>query len=393
MTSMNKNSTITEKVSIEAMLKTEEYQNTEMKLPCILGVTENNKPFLFDLTKCHMLIAGTPGQGMRNVIHSILLSLLHKKSPSELKLVLIDSRMVEFAEYEPLATQYLAKMPYMEEPIISDMQDAVNAINSLRKLMDVRYEFLLKNDARNIEDYNDKYKKGLISSQPFHGIMPYYVVMIDDYGDYMMTVGKEFELPLAMLAQLARAVGIYIVIATPRPVSRVINGTIKANFPCRIATKVMSELDSKLIINKPGAERLSDTGLSYVCDGEHVKIQSVHVDEFNDVPHACRYLASKYPDCSQTQLPVDKNFEKKKTELSINKSAQIEDVIEKIKSNGYTFEYSEPLLEKAAKTVVEMQSTSISILQRKLCIGYNRASRLMDLLETIGLLNREEPHQ
>ena len=308
-------------------------------------------------------------------MHTILASLLQKKSPKELKLVLIDARMVEFSAYEPLSSRYLAKIPYMEKSSITDVGDAVNALNSLCELMHQRYELLREYGARNIEDYNEKYNKGEIPPQPSHGIMPYYVVMINEIGDFIMTAGKDFEMPLANLAQLARAVGIHIVISTKRPTHSIITGTIKANFPCRIAIKTMTEKDSRLILDFPGAELLSRDGdLLFMGGREPIHIKGVYIDEYNDIPALCTKLTQQYPECPPTLLPVIESDDSRTK-------------MEKGDIGKFVFQYADPLFENVAITIVEFQSASTSLIQRKFRIGYNRAGRLMDMAESAGIVS------
>ena len=374
---MNEKHKNLENVSIEQMLKIVEYQKTEMKLPCVIGVTDDNKPFLFDLTKMpHVIIAGAPWKGLDNMKNAILMSLLQKKSPEELKLVLIDVRMVDFMAYEMLSSRYLARLPYREDSIISNIQDAINALNSLCELMQERYDLLYKYDARNIEDYNRKYKKGEIPPQTSHGIMPYYVVMINELGDFMMTAGKDFEFPLIRLAQLSRTVGMHIVVSTIRPIIDVINGSIKANFPCRMAFRTRSVSESKIIIDRGGAEYLSDNGdVLFVCYGsEPIHLVVANVDESNDIPALCTKITQQYVNCPQTLLPDLKNNEtetKKETKCI----------------GEYVFQYADPLFEEVVKTIVENQFASTSFIQRKYGIGYNRADHLMDMAESAGIVS------
>lgn len=373
---MNKRQNEIGNVGVGTLLASKEYQETNMKLPCALGMTEDGKPFLFDLAKApHVIIGGMPNEWISNTMHTILASLLQKKSPEGLKLVLIDARMVEFSAYEPLSSHYLAKLPYMEESLLTDIGEAVNALNSLCELMHQRYELLMEYGARNIEDYNEKYNKGKIPPQSSHGIMPYYVVMINEIGDFIMTAGKDFEMPLAKLAQLSRAVGIHIVISTHRLTSDIITGTIKANFPCRIALKTTTEKESRIILGTPGAELFSRDGdLLFMGGSGLVNIQGAYIDEYNDIPALCTKLTQHYPECPPTILPVIESDDSR-TKMEIGSIGK------------FVFQYADPLFENVAITIVEFQSASTSLIQRKFCIGYNRAGRLMDMAESAGIVS------
>ena len=286
LNSMNQENKKTKNVAVGALLASRGFQETKMTLPCALGVTDEGKSFLFDLTKMpHVLIGESTGIGKSNTMHAIMASLLQKKSPEELKLVLIDPKRVEFTDYETLSPHYLARLPYLEESIITDVDDAVNALNSLNELMHERYMLLQQYDVMNIKDYNNKYKSGEIPPQDTHGIMPYYVVVIDEVGAFMLTAGREFELPLVSLAQLSRAVGIHIIISSHRPLPSVFPGSIKANFPCRIAFRTATEKDSRIIMDNPGAEQLPGIGtLLFACGGTPILIHGAYVDVDNYLP-------------------------------------------------------------------------------------------------------------
>lgn len=371
----------TERLDINTLLATDEYQKSTMMLPCALGVTEKNEPVLFDLAKMpHVLIGGATGKGKSNTMHAILASLLQKKSPEELKLVLIDPKKVEFTGYESLSSNYLARLPYHEanESIVTNVEDAVNALHSLNELMTDRYALLREYECRNIEDYNEKLKNGELQPKPSSGSMPYYVVMIDEYSDFMMTAGADFERPLTCLAQLSRAVGIHIIIATQRVAFNVITGAIKANFPCRIAVKTMTEKDSKIIMDWPGAEQLSGNGdLLITCGDEPVYVRGAFVDFFNDIPALCIKLALQHPNYMPTLLPIcERETERTETDL---------------KGIGeFVFQYADPLFEEVVTTIVENQLASTSFIQRKFNIGYNRAGRLLDIAESVGIVSAPE---
>ena len=363
-------------VHIETLLASKRFQETKMTLPCALGVTDEGDAFLFNLTKApHVIIGGMPNEWIGYTMHAIIMSLLQKNNPEELKLVLIDARGVEFTAYETLNSHYLARMPYLDLSNITNVGDAVDALNALCGLMQERYDLLRRYDARNIANYNDKYNKGEIPLQPAHGIMPYYVVMINELGDFMMTAGKEFELPLAMLAQLSRAVGIHIIVSSHRPLPRVFTGAIKANFPCRIAYKTMTEKDSRIITDFPGAEQLQGkSDLLFVWGGEPIHIHGAYVDEERDIPSLCTKLTQLYEQCPQAILPALNHKENglEKNRMSIGE---------------YIFQYADPLFEEVAKLIVENQSASTSLIQRRFCLGYNRVSRLLDMTESAGIVS------
>lgn len=363
-------------VGIDALLASKKYKETKMTLPCALGVTDDGDAFLLDLAKApHVMIGGMPNEWIGCIMHAIIMSLLQKKDPEELKLVLMDARCVEFAAYETLNSHYLARMPYHEQSIITDVEDAVNALNSLCELMQQRYNLLRQYSARNIADYNDKYNKGEIPPQASHGIMPYYVVMINELGDFMMTVGKKFELPLVKLAQLSRVVGIHVVVSSPLPLTKVFTSAIKATFPCRIGLKTRSLKDSRVILDIPGAEQLSGNDeLLIVGGGAPIHIQGAYVDEERDIPSLCTKLTQLYEQCPQAILPALKHKENgsEKNRMSIGE---------------YIFQYADPLFEEVAKLIVESQSASTSLIQRRFCLGYNRVSRLLDMAESAGIVS------
>ena len=368
---MNQEIPSQERAGLDALLNTKDFLESSMRLPCVIGQTEDCSPCMFDLSKMpHVIIAGKPNESISHTIHAIMASLLHKNSPEELKFVLIDARLVEFTAYKPLSSYYLARLPYLEGPIISDVSDGVNALESLNELMHNRYNLLRDTNCRNIEDYNSKIRSGLLTTD--QGILPYYVVVINELGDYMMTAGKEFEQPLVSLAQLSRAVGIHVIVSIYRPIPEVLTGSIKANFPCRIAFKTTTERDSRIILDNIGAEQLSGAEMLFVCGGTPVKVLGVNVDEERDVPILCGKLISQNPPCPQAILPVINNQTKEKEKIEVGK---------------FVFQYADPLFKDAAKIVVEHQSASTSLIQRSLGIGYNRASRMLDMLESAEIVS------
>ena len=368
---MNHEITSPQRVRLDVLLNSKDFQDSSMKLPCVIGVVEDDSPCIFDLSKApHVIISGKPNEGICNTVHAIMNSLLMKKCPEELKFVLIDARFVEFTAYKTLSSLYLARMPYLEDPIISDASDGVNALTSLNELMHIRYNILRDTNCRNVEDYNSKIRSGKLTTD--QGPLPYYVVVINELGDFMMTVGKEFEHLLTSLAQLSRAVGIHVIVTTHRPMPEVLTGSIKANFPCRIAFKTLSERDSRIIIDNRGAEELSCEEMLFVCGGTPVKAFGVNVDEGRDIPILCGKLISQYPTSTQAVLPIVNNQVKEKVPIEIGK---------------FVFQYADPLFKDAAKIIVENQSASTSLIQRSLGIGYNRASRMLEMLESAEIVS------
>ena len=268
-------------VSMESILNSKKFQESQMELPCAVGKTITNEVFMFDLAKApHLLVAGATGQGKSVGLNAIVTSLLYKKHPAELKIVLVDPKKVEFSIYNPLINHFLAKVPDEDaDPIITDVTKVVRTLNSLCKLMDTRYDLLKEVGTRNIKEYNKKFIDRKIPPRGGHGYMPYIVVIIDEFGDLIMTAGKEIELPIARIAQLARAVGIHMVIATQRPTTTIITGNIKANFPARIAFKVSAGIDSKTILDRTGAQQLIGKGdMLYLGGAEPIRVQCAFVD-------------------------------------------------------------------------------------------------------------------
>ena len=361
-------------VSMESILNSKKFQESKMELPCALGKTITNEVFMFDLAKApHLLVAGATGQGKSVGLNAILTSLLYKKHPAELKIVLVDPKKVEFSFYEPIVNHFLAKVPDDEaDPIITDVTKVVRTLNSLCKEMDDRYDLLKKARAHNIKEYNKKFIDRMLNPNNGHRFLPYIVVVIDEFGDLIMTAGKEVELPIARIAQLARAVGIHMVIATQRPTTNIITGTIKANFPSRIAFKVTSGIDSKTILDRTGAQQLVGRGdmLALVGGAEPERVQCAFVDT-PEVERINEYISEQQSYNSAFELP-----EPDQPESDFGDGGD----------RDVDMQHLDPLFEDAARLIVINQSGSTSLIQRKFAIGYNRAGRLMDQLEKAGVV-------
>ena len=364
-------------IPIGAMLNTNEYQETDMALPCALGITTDGKPFVFDLTKApHVLVAGATGQGKSTVLHSIIASLLCKKTPKDLKFVLIDPKKVEFSFYNSIQTPFLSKTKNTRFAVLTDVNDIVEALEALGQLMDERYDLLRITGTRNIKEYNKFLENGRIDSIVYKH-MPYYVVIIDEFGDLMMTAGKSFELPIARLAQRARAVGIHLVISTQRPTVSIITATIKANFPCRIALHVCTAKDSRIILDVPGAHQLIGRGdLLFCCGGTPIRIQGAYTDPTIDIVEICQQIYRQYDHDEMILLP-----ERRPVIDEIGKSESLH------YSNGtIVYEYTDPLFEEVARYVVSIQQGSTSMIQRRFGLGFNRVGRLIDMMEKAGIV-------
>ena len=358
-------------VSMESILNSKKFQETKMDLPLALGKTITNEVFMVDLAKIpHLLVAGATGQGKSVGLNAVITSLLYKKHPNELKLVLIDPKKVEFSIYSPIVNHFLAKVPEEDdEPIITDVTKVVRTLNSLCKLMDTRYDMLKMAGARNIKEYNDKFVNHQLNLTKGHEYMPYIVVIIDEFGDLIMTAGKEIELPIARIAQLARAVGIHMVIATQRPTTSIITGNIKANFPGRMAFKVSAMIDSRTILDRPGANQLIGRGdMLFLNGNEPVRVQRAFVDT-PEVERINRFIADQPGPVEPMELP-----EPNTDEGGIG--------------GGGTADMNslDPYFEEAARAIVISQQGSTSMVQRRFSIGYNRAGRLMDQLEAAGIV-------
>lgn len=358
-------------VSMESILNSKKFQESQMELPCAVGKTITNEVFMFDLAKIpHLLVAGATGQGKSVGLNAIITSLLYKKHPAELKIVLIDPKKVEFSIYTPLQNHFLAMVPDEgAEPIITDVTKVVRTLNSLCKEMDTRYDLLKLAGARNLKEYNKKFKERQLNPQNGHRFMPYIVVVIDEFGDLIMTAGKEIELPIARIAQLARAVGIHMVIATQRPTTTIITGNIKANFPGRIAFKVSAMIDSKTILDRPGANQLIGRGdMLFLNGNEPVRVQCAFVDT-PEVERINQYISQQQGYTTTFELP-----EPDTGDGDLGGAADVD------------MQHLDPLFEDAARLIVLSQSGSTSLIQRKFSIGYNRAGRIMDQMEKAGIV-------
>ena len=361
-------------VSMESILNSKKFQESKMELPCAIGKTITNEVFMFDLAKApHLLVAGATGQGKSVGLNAIITSLLYKKHPAELKIVLVDPKKVEFSFYEPIANHFLAQVPDEEaDPIITDVTKVVRTLNSLCKEMDTRYDLLKIARAHNIKEYNKKFIDRQLNPNNGHHFLPYIVVVIDEFGDLIMTAGKEVELPIARIAQLARAVGIHMIIATQRPTTNIITGTIKANFPSRIAFKVSAGIDSKTILDRTGAQQLIGRGdmLALVGGSEPERVQCAFVDT-PEVERINEFIADQQSYGAPFELPEPDMPE---SDMGDGGSKDVD------------MQHLDPLFEDAARLIVREQSGSTSLIQRKFAIGYNRAGRLMDQLEKAGVV-------
>lgn len=358
-------------VSMLSILNSKKFQESKMELPLALGKTITNEVFMVDLAKIpHLLVAGATGQGKSVGLNAIITSLLYKKHPNELKIVLVDPKKVEFSVYEPIAKHFMACIEENEEePIITDVQKVVKTLKGLCVLMDRRYDLLKAAGARNIKEYNKKFLSHQLNPNDGHDFMPYIVVIIDEFGDLILTAGKEIEHPITRIAQLARAVGIHMVIATQRPTTNIITGNIKANFPGRIAFKVTSGIDSKTILDRPGAQQLVGRGdMLYLNGNEPVRVQCAFVDT-PEVERISNYIAKQIGPVEPMIIPdppTDDNGEE---------------------GGGMLEAHSlDPMFEQVARSVIVTQQGSTSMIQRRFSIGYNRAGRIMDQLEKAGIV-------
>ena len=365
----NKNREI---VSLRSVMSTEKFIKSDYELPLILGKTISNEVFIADLSKMpHILVAGATGQGKSVGLNVMLSSLLFKKHPSILKFVLIDPKKVELSLFNKIEKHFLAKLPDSEEPIITETKKVVHTLNSLCTEMDVRYNLLKDAQARNLKEYNKKFISRKLNPNEGHRYLPYIVLVIDELADLMMTAGKEIENPIARLAQLARAIGIHLIVATQRPSVNVITGVIKANFPTRISFKVTSNMDSRTILDYKGAEQLVGMGdMLFSSGSEIIRLQCPFVDTL-EIERICDQIGNQRGYVSAYLLPefIDEN-EKQITDIDLSDR--------------------DPLFEDAARLVVSTQTGSTSLLQRKLKLGYNRAGRLTDQLEVAGIVGPSE---
>lgn len=363
---------VPEVVSMRSVITNKKFTESKFELPIVLGKTISNETFVFDLTKLpHLLVAGATGQGKSVGLNAILTSLLYKKHPSQLKFVMVDPKKVELTLYSKIEKHFLAKLPDDGDAIITDTQKVVYTLNSLCIEMEQRYDLLKKAHTRNLKEYNVKFVQRKLNPNNGHRFMPYIVVVIDEFADLIMTAGKEIELPLARLAQLARAIGIHLVIATQRPTTNIITGLIKANFPARIAFRVTSSIDSRTILDAVGANQLIGRGDMLVSTGsDMVRVQCAFVDT-PEVERITDFIASQqaYPTAFYLPEFVDDN------------AADIASI---------DLDKRDSLFEEAARIIVLNQQGSTSLIQRKFSIGYNRAGRIMDQLEAAGVVGPNE---
>jgi len=355
-------------VSMRSILASERFQNCKYELPFGLGKTIANESFVADLTRLpHVLMAGATGQGKSVGLNAIIASLLYKKHPSELKFILVDPKKVELTLYSRIERHYLAKLPDSEEAIITDTRKVVRTLNSLGIEMDNRYELLKDAQVRNVKEYNTKFVARKLNPNHGHRYLPYFVLVIDEFADLIMTAGKEIEGPITRLAQLARAVGIHLIIATQRPSVNIITGTIKANFPARIAFRVISKIDSRTILDTGGADQLVGRGDMLLSTGSDlIRLQCAFIDT-PEVEKITDYIGSQraYPDAYHLPEYYDEEPDSK---------------------NDFDPNERDELFEDAARIIVQTQQGSTSLLQRKLKLGYNRAGRIIDQLEAAGIV-------
>ncbi len=357
-------------VSMESILNSKRFQDTKMELPLAFGKTITNEVFMTDLAKIpHLLVAGATGQGKSVGLNAIITSLLYKKHPNELKFVLIDPKKVEFSIYSTIANHFMAKIADDDEdPIITDVSKVIRTLNSLCKLMDTRYDLLKLAGVRNIKEYNEKYINHHLRLTDGHQYMPYIVVIIDEYGDLIMTAGKEIELPITRIAQLARAVGIHMVIATQRPTTNIITGSIKANFPGRMSFKVSSAIDSRTILDRTGADKLIGRGdMLYLNGTEPTRVQCAFVDTI-EIDRINAFISDQAGPIAPMELP-----EPTSDDTSFG-------------GDSFDGQNIDPLFEETARHIVLNQQGSTSMIQRHFSLGYNRAGRIMDQLEKAGIV-------
>ncbi|WP_297328013.1 DNA translocase FtsK [uncultured Bacteroides sp.] len=356
-------------VSGQSIIGSKKFQESTYDLPIALGKTITNEVFMVDLCKMpHVLVAGATGQGKSVGLNAIITSLLYKKHPAELKFVLVDPKKVEFSIYSVIEHHFLAKLPDGEDAIITDVTKVVQTLNSICVEMDTRYDLLKTAHVRNIKEYNEKFVNRRLNPEKGHKFMPYMVVVIDEFGDLIMTAGKDVELPIARIAQLARAVGIHMIIATQRPTTNIITGTIKANFPARIAFRVSAMVDSRTILDRPGANQLIGRGdMLFLQGADPVRVQCAFIDT-PEVAEITKFIARQqgYPTAFYLPEYVDENAGSDLGDVDMGRL--------------------DPLFEDAARLIVIHQQGSTSLIQRKFAIGYNRAGRIMDQLEKAGVV-------
>jgi S-DNA-T family DNA segregation ATPase FtsK/SpoIIIE len=355
-------------VSMKTLLASEKFQTSTYSLPIAIGKKIDNENFIVDLASMpHLLMAGATGQGKSVGLNAILVSLLYKKHPSQLKFVLVDPKKVELSLYRVIEKHFLAKLPGEEDAIITDTKKVINTLNALCIEMDNRYDLLKEAGCRNIKEYNEKFTARKLNPEKGHQYLPFIVLVVDEFADLIMTAGKEVEMPIARLAQLARAVGIHLIIATQRPSVNIITGTIKANFPARIAFKVSSKIDSRTILDAGGAEQLIGKGDMLVSyNGEITRLQCAFVDT-PEVDRVCSFISEQkgYPQAFLLPEYMDEKD---------------------LEASGFDAGERDALFEDAAKLIVSAQQGSTSLIQRRMKLGYNRAGRLMDQLESAGIV-------
>lgn len=356
-----------EMVPMRTILSSEKFQNFKGDLPVGIGKTISNETFVFDLAKMpHMLMAGATGQGKSVGINAVITSLLFKKHPAQLKFVMVDPKKVELSLFSKIERHYLAKLPGRGEAIITDTRDVVTTLNSLCLEMDTRYDLLKDAQVRNIKEYNEKFVKRRLNPNLGHRYLPYIVLVVDEFADLIMTAGKEVEGPIARLAQLARAIGIHLIIATQRPSVNIITGVIKANFPARIAFRVTSKVDSRTILDTGGADQLIGRGDMLFSTGSSlIRLQCAFVDT-PEVEEITDYIGNQRGYASALELPEVESDEEAKSDIDLNDR--------------------DSMFDDAARVVVQNQHGSTSLIQRKLKLGYNRAGRIMDQLEAAGVV-------
>lgn len=356
-------------VSGQSIIGSKKFQESTYDLPIALGKTITNEVFMVDLCKMpHVLVAGATGQGKSVGLNAIITSLLYKKHPAELKFVLVDPKKVEFSIYSVIEHHFLAKLPDGEDAIITDVTKVVQTLNSVCVEMDTRYDLLKAAHVRNVKEYNEKFINRQLNPEKGHKFMPYIVVVIDEFGDLIMTAGKDVELPIARIAQLARAVGIHMIIATQRPTTNIITGTIKTNFPARIAFRVSAMVDSRTILDRPGANQLIGRGdMLFLQGADPVRVQCAFIDT-PEVAEITKFISRQqgYPTAFYLPEYVDENASNDLSDVDLG--------------------HRDPLFDDAARLIVVQQQGSTSLIQRKFAIGYNRAGRIMDQLEKAGFV-------
>jgi S-DNA-T family DNA segregation ATPase FtsK/SpoIIIE len=356
-------------VSMRSVITSEKFKNAKMELPVVMGKTISNETFVFDLAKLpHLLMAGATGQGKSVGLNAILTSLLYRKHPAQLKLVLVDPKKVELTLFNKIERHFLAKLPDTEDAIITDNKKVITTLNSLCVEMDQRYELLKSAYVRNITEYNKKFIARKLNPEKGHKYLPYIVLVVDEFADLIMTAGREVEQPIARLAQLARAIGIHLIIATQRPSANIITGSIKANFPARIAFRVTSGIDSRTILDSGGADQLIGRGDMLLSTGSDlIRLQCAFVDT-PEVERLTEFIGSQraYPSAFELPEYADESGSGSEGTLAADDR--------------------DDLFEDAARIIVQHQQGSASLLQRRLKLGYNRAGRIIDQLEAAGII-------